>query len=289
MTLHHKLYAALASFMGVALVLSAADAHAQSSPLGVWLDHTGRGAVEISPCGEALCGRVVWVKSADDAKGCGRQIIGDAKPVGKSGAHNGWIYSPEKRRRYDVEFKTTPDGRLKVVGYAGTKLFSRTMMWKRPVNDLPRCDASRTTVRTATPASPAAPAAAPSAQQGPASTGGIAPAAKTEKPAAATTAAVPASKSAPVSSEVPAPQETPQSAQAATGERGGTSAAGAVGGEDEGAGGDQAGDGAEDARGGDEPGARLAEILDKVVTRGANGDCKLDLPWVKVRFRCDGD
>ena len=38
------------------------------SPLGVWIDHTGRGAVEITDCGGKLCGRIVWVKDPAIAK-----------------------------------------------------------------------------------------------------------------------------------------------------------------------------------------------------------------------------
>ncbi len=54
---------------GLALaMLSAVAAHADNSPLGVWIDHTGRGGVEISDCGGKLCGRVAWVKDAENAK-----------------------------------------------------------------------------------------------------------------------------------------------------------------------------------------------------------------------------
>src|SRR4029077_14920970 len=35
---------------------------AASGPTGVWIDHTGRGAVEIFECAGGLCGRIVWLK-----------------------------------------------------------------------------------------------------------------------------------------------------------------------------------------------------------------------------------
>ena len=49
---------------------------AAQPPTGVWIDHTGRGAVEIKDCGDGnLCGHVVWLKDTNDAKGCGLQIL----------------------------------------------------------------------------------------------------------------------------------------------------------------------------------------------------------------------
>ncbi len=92
------------AFVAFALAPVASEsASAAPDPTGIWMNDTGRGAVEIKPCGNALCGNVVWVKAATDASGCGKQIIGDVAPVGGGRWDNGWIYSPEKGRKYDVE------------------------------------------------------------------------------------------------------------------------------------------------------------------------------------------
>src|SRR5262245_50159095 len=37
--------------------------------IGVWYDDTGQGAIELSPCGDRLCGRVVWLKKPVDEGG----------------------------------------------------------------------------------------------------------------------------------------------------------------------------------------------------------------------------
>lgn len=50
-----------------------------TGPTGVWIDHTGRGAVEITECAGALCGRIVWLKDAGHKSVCGKQIIGSAR------------------------------------------------------------------------------------------------------------------------------------------------------------------------------------------------------------------
>ena len=112
---------------------------ASGEPTGVWIDHTGRGAVEITNCGGSLCGRVVWLKDTAHGQTCGKQVIGNVKPVG-GGNHLVTIYDVDEDRRYDVEI--TPMGdRLKVMGYMGSKFLSETMTWRRAPADLKRCDA----------------------------------------------------------------------------------------------------------------------------------------------------
>ncbi|MGZ5822573.1 MAG: DUF2147 domain-containing protein [Hyphomicrobium sp.] len=123
--------------LAVAL-LSTGAARADSSPLGLWIDHTGRGAVEIVNCGDKLCGFVAWVKDAKDAEGCGEKIIGDVKSVGGGKWDNGWIWDPDSSSKYDIEL--TPMGdQMRVMGYAGTKWLSETYTWKRAPADLKKC------------------------------------------------------------------------------------------------------------------------------------------------------
>lgn len=271
-------------------------AAAGSSPAGVWLDHTGRGAVEIKPCGAALCGHVVWVKSTSDSKGCGRQIIGDARASGGNGAHEGWIYSPEDKKRFNVELTPMRDGRLRVVGYKGIKLFSRTMMWTRADANLTRCGTENATAPAQPPAlakaAPVAPPAAPppvataassappeqaevkvQTQELPSATGGTTPASEAadsvRKQPALDGVEQPEGRAPEAKQAVPAPQ--PQSAGSASAE-------------DDVSGSESAGTGSGKIDLGKIDLDQLG--LDKVLTRTAGGNCKLDLPWVKVEFGC---
>lgn len=126
-----------------------APAHAASDPTGVWMNDTGKGAIEIKQCGKHLCGHLVWTKSKRDAKrGCGKQLIGKAKKVGRNTWDRGWIYSPERKKRYSVELKPLRNDRLRVMGYAGSKFFSKTMIWKRAPETLVRCDNGLTIAAT---------------------------------------------------------------------------------------------------------------------------------------------
>ena len=125
----------------LALVSFAAVGPASAgSATGLWIDHTGRGGIEISNCGANLCGRLVWLKDEKNSKACGTQIIGNVKPVAGGKWDGGWIYDPDQGAKYSVEI--TPMGdKLKVMGYQGSKFLSETMIWRRASGELKRCSA----------------------------------------------------------------------------------------------------------------------------------------------------
>ena len=143
----------------ISLAATCSTAFAASGPTGLWYDHTGRGAVEITDCDGKLCGRIVWLKDASHKAACGFQVIGNVKPVAGGKWDGGWIIDPDKdpNTKYDVEI--TPQGeKLKVMGYAGVKFLSETMIWTRAPANLERCTES--VARAPAPAAPA-PAPAP--------------------------------------------------------------------------------------------------------------------------------
>src|SRR6476660_951363 len=113
-----------------------------SSPYGVWIDQTGRGAVEITDCGGKLCGKLVWFKDPKNEKeGCNFQIIGNVQSVGGNKWDNGWIVDPDKdqNKKYDVEITPQGDQKLKAMGYAGMRFLRETMIWTRAPADLRKC------------------------------------------------------------------------------------------------------------------------------------------------------
>jgi uncharacterized protein (DUF2147 family) len=149
-----------------------------AGPEGVWIDHTGRGAVEIAPCPvfaaaaagsppppldpavrQNLCGRIVWLQNPNDAQGrplvdalnknaakrgapiCGLQIIGEAKPQADGSWDKGWIYDPEQGSSFDVELRLRNPETLQVKGYMGMKFLSETFVWRRAKEPPPKCGA----------------------------------------------------------------------------------------------------------------------------------------------------
>ncbi len=139
----------------VAVALASAGAAARADDAtGLWIDHTGRGAVEITDGGGKLCGRVAWVDDAKNADQYGKEIIGNVKSVGKNKWDNGWIYDPDRDSKYDVELTLVGTDKLKVMGYAGSKWLSETYTWKRAPADLKKCgDTGDSAAATTAPAS----------------------------------------------------------------------------------------------------------------------------------------
>lgn len=128
------------------------------SPVGIWFDDTGQGAIEIGPCGEMLCGRIVWLKDPASKTGgpltdalnpdprqrqrpiCGIQIIGGLEKQPNGAWDNGWIYDPKEGKSYDVEIRLNDPDRLQVKGYLGVKFLSETFIWQRAPAELQRCN-----------------------------------------------------------------------------------------------------------------------------------------------------
>lgn len=273
------------------------SASAASDPTGIWMNDTGRGAIEIKHCGDMLCGNVVWVKNATDAQGCGKQIIGNVASVGGGRWDNGWIYSPERGRKYSVELTPLDNGTLRVTGYAGLKFLSKTMIWTRAPENLHLCGetvaksgrpvaepagdataAAKTDAQEAKPATtksdtkpsanPQVAAAAPgpkSLMPGPSS---AAPAASGSHDAAqpgspingANDTAKPQAAPAPAAPAQDAAKEPAPDDKTASAENG------------------------EDS----DLEVKLDGLgLGKVFTKTKSGKCKVDLPWVKVTVDCD--
>lgn len=133
---------------------------AEGSPIGVWVDAKGRGAIEIKECGrKMLCGHIVWVSRKSEQHGCGQQLLGDVRHVGGGSWDHGWIIDPDDRSKYDLALQRVSRTELKVTGYMGSKMFSRELTWKRAPRGLERCDGIEEKKETIIAARPAPPAA----------------------------------------------------------------------------------------------------------------------------------
>jgi uncharacterized protein (DUF2147 family) len=148
---------AAASVAAATLIGSAAAHAADPKVQGIWLDAKGEGAVEIGPCGDKLCGRIVWVKDPLDRAGkplvdhynpepgkkkrpiCGLPMIGDLKRQADGSWDVGWIYDPNEGKSYDLEVRALTSDRLQIKGYMGMKFMSETFIWTRAPADLVRC------------------------------------------------------------------------------------------------------------------------------------------------------
>jgi uncharacterized protein (DUF2147 family) len=135
----------------VLFVLSvAASTSAQSpTPVGVWLHDNSRIKVEIAPCGDELCGKLVWFKRPNDAEGLplvdvlnpdpalrtrpllGLEIVHGLRPAGDGTWEDGTIYNPDDGETYSAWMSIQDDGRLRVRVYVFLSIFGETKIWTR--------------------------------------------------------------------------------------------------------------------------------------------------------------
>ncbi len=133
--------------------------------VGVWVDHTKRGAIEIMPCGARLCGYVYWVKDPTGRNGkpvvdannpdparrgkpmCGTQILVNLAQQGRGKIGHIWgagsIYNPEEGQSFDAEVKLLSPNELSVLGYLGLRFMGEQFTWTRAPVDLARCGPAR--------------------------------------------------------------------------------------------------------------------------------------------------
>jgi uncharacterized protein (DUF2147 family)/peptidoglycan/LPS O-acetylase OafA/YrhL len=137
----------------------AAAAAPTPSPVGLWYAEGGAAQVEIAPCDEALCGRIVWLRSPLDEHGCeltdrfnpdrslqarplvGLEILGGLEPVADDGSAwgEGRIYDPTSGTTYRCTVRLDGPDRLRVRGYYGIELLGRTTTWIRVGSERRAC------------------------------------------------------------------------------------------------------------------------------------------------------
>ena len=140
-----------------AILLSATSSHAsgQTDVVGNWQTNENSSMVEIYPCGEKLCGKVVWLKNPNyiraedgpvgtlkvDRKNpdpslrnrqiLGLQVIEGLTAVGNDSWEKGRCYDPESGHTYKCKMHLASPERLEMRGYIGISLFGRTYVLTR--------------------------------------------------------------------------------------------------------------------------------------------------------------
>ncbi len=121
---------------------------ALADPRGVWRTPGGKSHVEIAPCDDKLCGRIVWLKEPNNEKGLpkrdaensdeslrSRPILGLPLLTGfpqepDDGAwRGGEIYNPEDGKTYRSVLEPKGADLLEVNGCVF--IFCKTQEWKR--------------------------------------------------------------------------------------------------------------------------------------------------------------
>lgn len=111
----------------------------QASPVvGVWANPKGTLTVRTAPCGDALCGIVVWAAATAQADardaGAGRlvgmQLLQDYRHVGRD-SWAGRVYVPDMGRSFSSRLRLTAPDRLTISGCLVAGFFCRSQQWHR--------------------------------------------------------------------------------------------------------------------------------------------------------------
>lgn len=120
-----------------------------ADPSGLWLTEDGEAKVQIYNCGQALCGKLAWLKNPDDPDTrkpkldkfnndvskrarpvLGLEIISGMRPNGSPDQWSGSLYNPEDGNTYNGSLTMQSLLNLKLEGCV-LALFCRSEIWKR--------------------------------------------------------------------------------------------------------------------------------------------------------------
>ncbi len=129
----------------VLAVVAAGNAYADVE--GTWLSEDGGSHILIKPCGEKMCGEVVWLKEPLDKNGnakvdirnkdeslrdqpiIGLFLIWDMSAAGDGKWKNGKIYNPRDGKTYNSKMELVDANSLKVTGCI--LIFCKSEKWTR--------------------------------------------------------------------------------------------------------------------------------------------------------------
>jgi uncharacterized protein (DUF2147 family) len=137
-------------FVAIAMELAATPVGAQTpTPVGVWLHDNKRIEIEITPCGEKLCGKLVWFKWPNDAQGLplvdlnnpdaamrvrpllGLVVLDGLRRTGANTWEDGNIYNPDDGATYTASMSIQDDGSLQVHAYVLLPGLGKSFVWTR--------------------------------------------------------------------------------------------------------------------------------------------------------------
>ena len=130
-----------------------------ADPAGLWLTQNKRAAINVTHCGDALCGKIHWIikdgmvvdsKNPDSALAtrplCGLEILNGFTQDKKNPTKwdNGKIYKADEGDIYNATITVIDNATLNLRGYVGIPLLGKTQTWARvDKKSYPRCKAPK--------------------------------------------------------------------------------------------------------------------------------------------------
>lgn len=142
-----KMTAGLFLCLGVHLIgLGALAQTTGQGVAGLWRMEDGVSVVEISRCGDSLCGYLVSFPPVvgdpkTNAELCNLQILGGFRLDNDRRWVDGWVVDPEEEQAYRAGL--TPDGTDALDVRVGDGLFGESLIWRREAAAVDRCTPAR--------------------------------------------------------------------------------------------------------------------------------------------------
>ena len=131
-----------------ALMLPALPATAQTAtPVGVWLHPDKRIEIEIAPCGDRFCAKIVWFKRPNGDDGLpltdvknkdlalrtrpllGLNVLQNLRANGENNWADGEVYNPDDGANYRAQMSIDNAGNLRIRAFVVLPLLGHTLIW----------------------------------------------------------------------------------------------------------------------------------------------------------------
>lgn len=132
----------LAALAGAGFLALTGTAVLAQDAKGEWVRPNGASKIQITSCGNALCGKLVWLKDPrNDTKNpdsskrgqplLGTQIVQSMNPTGKAGQWKGKVYNAEDGKTYTGLMQMISANELKLEGCVMGGLICKGETWTR--------------------------------------------------------------------------------------------------------------------------------------------------------------
>lgn len=119
----------LISIGALALPLVSSVTAQAADATGVWLRDNGHSRVRFAPCGDAICGTVVWLRDSSGNSKVGQRVFYNMKPTGAN-AWSGNAFNPDDGKTYNGKM-TLSGNTLTTSGCVLGGLICRSVSWSR--------------------------------------------------------------------------------------------------------------------------------------------------------------
>ena len=124
------------AYLPILLAVTATQQEPRAPIEGHWKNPIGSAIIAVAPCGDALCGKVVWASARGQrevekttSNVVGTTVLTEVKPAGKG--WTGKLFVPDDNIHVSAKLQLLDDRSLKLTGCSLLGLICRSQIWTR--------------------------------------------------------------------------------------------------------------------------------------------------------------